>query len=44
MLAKHFSLLFLEEVDSILKDIAAEPTESSALLARFVESCKPTMS
>ncbi|PWW76049.1 hypothetical protein C7212DRAFT_295720 [Tuber magnatum] len=44
MLAKHFTLLFLEDVDGILKDIAAEATESSASLARFVEACKPTMS
>lgn len=44
MLAKHFTLLFLEDVDGILKDIAAESTDSSASLARFVEACKPTMS
>jgi len=44
MLAKHFTLLFLEDVDGILKDIAAEATDSSTSLARFVEACKPTMS
>jgi hypothetical protein len=43
-LAKHFTLLFLEDVDSILKDIAAETTDSSASLAHFVKSCKPTHS
>ncbi|CUS13957.1 unnamed protein product [Tuber aestivum] len=44
LLAKHFTLLFLEDVDGILKDIEAEATDSSASLARFVEACKPTMS
>lgn len=44
MLAKHFTLLFMEEVDSILKDIAAETTESSESLAHFVKSVKPTHS
>jgi len=29
-------------VDSILKDISAESTESSASLAHFVKTCKPT--
>ncbi|KAG0134175.1 nitrogen permease regulator of amino acid transport activity 3-domain-containing protein [Tuber indicum] len=44
MLAKHFTLLFLEDVNGILKDIAAEATDSSASLARFVEACRPTKS
>ncbi|KAA8909174.1 nitrogen permease regulator of amino acid transport activity 3-domain-containing protein [Sphaerosporella brunnea] len=44
MLAKHFTLLFLEDVESILKDIQAEATDSSASLAHFVKSCKPTHS
>ncbi|RPA99314.1 UPF0171-domain-containing protein [Choiromyces venosus 120613-1] len=44
MLAKHFTLLFLEDLEGILKDIAAEATDSSASLARFVEACKPTIS
>lgn len=44
VLAKHFTLLFLEDVDSILKDIAAEATESSASLAHFVKSVQPTLS
>ena len=44
MLAKHFTLLFLEDVDLILKDIAAEAAESSPSLAHFVKSVKPTHS
>ncbi|KAF8249359.1 UPF0171-domain-containing protein [Wilcoxina mikolae CBS 423.85] len=44
ILAKHFTLLFLEEVDAILKDIAAETTDISASLAHFVKSVKPTQS
>lgn len=44
MLARHFTLLFLVDVDSILKDIAAEATESSNSLAHFVKACKPSLS
>ncbi|KAI5855746.1 nitrogen permease regulator of amino acid transport activity 3-domain-containing protein [Tricharina praecox] len=44
LLAKHFTLLFLEDVESILKEIAAEASESSASLAHFVKSVKPTLS
>ncbi|KAL7272998.1 Nitrogen permease regulator 3 [Rhizina undulata] len=44
MLAKHFTLLFLEDVDSILKDIASESSESTASLAHFVRACKPSLS
>ncbi|KAF8542065.1 nitrogen permease regulator of amino acid transport activity 3-domain-containing protein [Trichophaea hybrida] len=43
ILAKHFTLLFLEEVDVILKDIT-ETTDISASLAHFVKSVKPTQS
>ncbi|KAI5819808.1 nitrogen permease regulator of amino acid transport activity 3-domain-containing protein [Pyronema omphalodes] len=44
ILAKHFTLLFLEEVETIIKDIVAEPTESSASLVHFVKNVKPTQS
>lgn len=44
LLARHFTLLFLEDVDSILKDIAAENTESTASLSLFVKSVRPTIS
>ena len=45
-LAKHFSLLLLDDVDNILKDIEKDqgslPLASS--LAKFVKIVKPTMS
>lgn len=44
MLARHFTLLFLTDVENILKEIAAETTESSNGFARFVKACKPSIS
>ncbi|KAH0603798.1 uncharacterized protein H6S33_007457 [Morchella sextelata] len=43
LLVRHFTLLFLVDVDSILKDIA-ESSDSTNSLAHFVKSCKPSMS
>lgn len=44
MLARHFTLLFLTDVENILKEIAAESTESSDSFACFVKACKPSLS
>jgi hypothetical protein len=46
MLAKHFALLLLDDVDNILKDIDHEhgPKEVAHPLADFVRLVKPTMS
>lgn len=44
MLARHFTLLFLTDVENILKEIAAETTESSNSFACFVKACKPYLS
>lgn len=44
MLARHFTLLFLTDIENILKEIAAETAESSNSLACFVKACKPTLS
>lgn len=44
MLARHFTLLFLTDVDSILKDIATETTDPNNTLALFVKACKPSLS
>lgn len=44
LLAKHFTLLYLEDEASILKDLAAESTETSASLQHFVKSCTPMQS
>lgn len=47
-LARHFTLLFLDEKDNIEKEIEKEmsdPTNvASSNLLYFVRSCKPTMS
>ncbi|KAI9811527.1 MAG: Nitrogen permease regulator 3 [Thelocarpon impressellum] len=45
-LAKHFSLLLLDDVDNILKDIEREPSPLplASSLAKFVKLVKPTMS
>lgn len=46
VLAKHFALLLLDDVENILKDIDHEhgPREVSHPLADFVQTVKPTMS
>ena len=46
ILAKHFALLLLDDVENILKDIDHEhgPREVSHPLAQFVQIVKPTMS
>lgn len=44
ILARHFTLLFLTDVENILKEIAAESTESSNSFACFVKACKPSLS
>ncbi|TGZ84800.1 UPF0171-domain-containing protein [Ascodesmis nigricans] len=44
LLGKHFTLLYLEDAATILKDLAAESTEASASLQHFVKSCIPTQS
>jgi nitrogen permease regulator 3-like protein len=44
MLAKHFALLFLDDVDTILKELESDPKELSASLAHYVRCSKPTMS
>jgi nitrogen permease regulator 3-like protein len=44
MLAKHFALLFLDDVSTILKEIETEPKDLSGPLAHYVRCSKPTMS
>lgn len=47
-MARHFTLLFLDEKENIgreiEKEIETEPTSANSNLLYFVKHCKPTLS